>query len=487
MSDTLDIAYERISGGRVQVTARNGAVQFADRCDPGSARSRRALLRELAQQLPAIDIDEIEKRLLEIAAETAAPPTAADELGDPNQASDEALKSMPKEVVDEARAMLLAPDLIARVARDIEAVGVVGEHALALTLYLIGTSRILAKPLAGIVQGSSSSGKSHTVECVSALFPAEATLLATDMTPNALYYVRKGGLRHRFVVAGERSRAEEDDRAEATRALREMLSSGVLRKALPQKSEDGVIETVQIENPGPIAFVETTTLADIFEEDRNRALLLASDDSCEQTQRVVHAIAQRYAGQTGHDADRIRDRHRAAQRILRRVDVVVPFAPAIAERIPHDRPDARRVIGQVLATVQAVAALHQFQRVQQPQHGATIAATAADYKVARQLLVGPVGRALGGGLPEHVRSLAAWLRTATKAGEAFTLPDLLGRDGCRWSRSSLYDLTKPLRAAGFLAEAGQDGRSTRYRIAGTLPDAGETWLPDSEAIAEVRA
>lgn len=483
MSDILDIAYERVAGGRVKVTARNGVVQFADRCDPTSARSRRALLRELEEKLPAIDVAEIEKQLLAIAAEPAAPATA-DELGDPSQASDDALKSTPKDLVDEARAMLLDPDLFAQLGSDIASMGVVGEHALAMTIYLIGASRLLPKPLAGIVQGSSSSGKSHVVETVAGMFPTEALLLATDMTPNALYYVKRGGLRHRFVVAGERSRAEEDERAEATRALREMLSSGVLRKALPQKSEDGSIETVHIENHGPIAFVETTTLASIFEEDKNRALLLASDDSAEQTQRVVHAIARRFAGHAGRDAERIRERHQTAQRLLRRVDVVVPFAGAVAQRIPHDRPDARRVIGQVLATVQAIALVKQFQRLEKPAHGDVVKATVVDYRIARELLVGPVGRALGGGLPEHVVSFATWLRSATKPGEAFTTAGLLGRPGCRWSRASLYNLTEPLRGCGFLSAAGLDGRAAQYRISGSVPDGGESWLPSPDQVEE---
>jgi hypothetical protein len=37
-------------------------------------------------------------------------------------------------------------------------------------------------------------------------------------------------LQHRFIVAGERSRLQNDETAEATRALRELLSAGRLVK-----------------------------------------------------------------------------------------------------------------------------------------------------------------------------------------------------------------------------------------------------------------
>ena len=134
----------------------------------------------------------------------------------------------------------------------------------------------------------------------------------------------------------------------------------------------------------------------------------------------------------------------------------------------------------MLAIVQSVALLHQFQRHEDPQHGSVVLADLADYRVARRLLAAPLARALGAALPDHVVSFAEWLQKATKAGEAFTVAYLIGRDGCRWSRTTLYDLVKPLYAVGFLADAGTEGRSTRHRIAGPLPDAAATWLPAAE-------
>ena len=479
MADELSIV-SAWDNGKLRVTIANGAVKFVDRLDPASAISRARFLKLVREQLPAVPGAELERHLLE----NAEPPkadAAASSLEDPSKASDAALEQMPADIRAEADEMLRAPDLLERLMHDLQRVGIVGEHALALTIYLQGTSRLLPKPVSSIVQGASSSGKSHVIERVASLFPGETTLLATDLTPNALYYLPRGSLRHRFVVAGERSRVEDDERAEATRAMREMIGSGVLRKVLPQKNGD-VIETIVIENPGPIAFIESTTLAEIFEEDRNRALLLASDDGDEQTRAVVTAIAAHYAGTEQGDADRVRLRHHAVQRMLRRVVVTVPFAPALAERVPTDRPDARRAIHQALTVVQAVAVLHQFQRLEEPAHGAAMEATLADYRVARRLLIGPLSRALGGGLPEHVVSFAHWLEQAAKPPEAWTVAQLIGRTGCRWGRSQIYDLSKPLHAIGFLADAGMEGRSAKHRVAGPLPEAGATWLPEVDQL-----
>ena len=59
--------------------------------------------------------------------------------------------------------------------------------------------------------------------------------MADQMTPQALFHMEPGSLKNRFVAAGERSRKENDDTAEATRALREMISSGRLFKLMPTK------------------------------------------------------------------------------------------------------------------------------------------------------------------------------------------------------------------------------------------------------------
>jgi hypothetical protein len=91
-------------------------------------------------------------------------------------------------VIDEAEAMLADPNLIEIIRQDFATIGVVGEERLAMTLYVVGTSRLLSQPLAAIVQGPSSTGKSHVIASVGALFPKVATLPATDITPNALYY-----------------------------------------------------------------------------------------------------------------------------------------------------------------------------------------------------------------------------------------------------------------------------------------------------------
>ena len=199
---------------------------------------------------------------------------------------EECLAEMPAELQTRMADTLRSPELLRWIADGIGQMGVAGEHSLALNIYLTGTSRLLDSPLAVIVQGPSASGKSYVIEKLAGLFPEEAVLMATDITPNALYYLAAGELEHRFVVAGERSRRQNDDTAQGTKALREMISSGWLRKLLMIADPEGP-KAVLVEQQGPIAYVESTTAPEVFEEDANRCLVLQPDERPEQTRLTL--------------------------------------------------------------------------------------------------------------------------------------------------------------------------------------------------------
>ena len=111
---------------------------------------------------------------------------------------------MPEEAREAAKEFLESPDLIRTLTSDFKTIGICREDGPATLLYLTGSSRRLRKPLAVIFQGGSSSGKSLVVENVAALFPEEAVVLATQITPQALFYMPPGSLSHKFVVCGER-------------------------------------------------------------------------------------------------------------------------------------------------------------------------------------------------------------------------------------------------------------------------------------------
>ena len=432
-----------------------------DTVDLAKMAKRSEFARRLADRA-GIPVDVVEEELLRITRERsdlrnpAPPPEPATDL---EQQTADALAQMDADIIQEAEEMLEDPALIDRIGADIECVGVAGEEDLRLALYLTGTSRLLARPLAAIVQGQSSSGKSYTVEKVAGLFPPEAVVLATQMTPQALFHMPPGSLSHRWVVAGERSRVENDDTAEATRALREMLSGGRLCKLIPQKV-DGEIRTTRLEQEGPIAYVESTTLSRVFEEDANRAIMLSTDERRVQTNTIMRRLALHASGKVQTEGPRVVARHHALQRLLRQRAVLIPFAERLAEvlEVFADRVECRRAYPMLLALIQASALLHQRQR-KTDQDGRLIAAP-ADYAVAARLLSGPLERTLGESLSDPgQRFLERLLGEVDCPVEPMPTPFKVSdiRQRLKMSRSTISGFMGELEDKGFLEPVADAG------------------------------
>jgi len=463
------------------ITARIGDdVLAVDKIDLSKAKARTEFAASICKDHPGIEPDEVERLLTKQAADFAVCESKQkEETTEPK--SQELLDTMPQSVRDDARAMLDSPDLMKQVIDDVASLGVAGERGLVATIYLVGVSRLLPRPLAAIVQAPSSVGKSYTVEKVSKLFPDETVIHATSLTPQSLFYMEPGALSHRFIVAGERSRQDDDEAAEATRALREMISSGKLSKLIPMK-EGGQFVTQRIEQPGPIAFIETTTASNIFNEDANRCLLLSADERTQQTVAVVKRLAATYCDPTAVDIDEVVQRHHAAQRMLGQWPVVVPFAEQIAESFPTDRVEARRAFPHLMGMIQASALLHQYQRT--VDGDGRLIADVDDYQLAGHLARGPLARLLGGRISDA--ALRFYDRLVEWGADKFTTTE-----------AGLQDRKSPQAVRGWLRELCEAGGVEQIEPAkGNRPahwqltdidretlSAGDCGLPSAEDLA----
>ena len=70
-----------------------------------------------------------------------------------------------------------------------------------------------------------------------------------------------------------------------------MQSEGKLTLWVPEKNEQGRIETVEKNVEGPAAFVSTTTRAELHDENETRSIELTLDESEAQTRAIVKASA----------------------------------------------------------------------------------------------------------------------------------------------------------------------------------------------------
>ena len=410
MSDlTLDFQVNKTSssGTKGSLTVRQGdKVLDVVTIDIANKKKRSEFVSSLVGEYPGLDTEEnrgqLQKQLLQLADEQIqknqqdTEEANNEEEVQPLAKSKAALAETNPQLVQLAKRLLDSPDLITKIVNHVHKLGVAGEDELIIAVYTIGISRLLVKPLAGLVMGQSSAGKSFIIDRVGRLFPEETVLKAHQISPKALQYLEPGSLVHRFVVAGERSKLQDVAAAEATRALREMISDGRLSALVSASQKSGPHKTVHVQQEGPISFIESTTLGvqDIFNEDRTRYLLLCSDESIDQTRAIIDEIARSASAPGDPDTpDSITALHHTAQRLLKPHDVVIPFAQELKDCLPLERIEVRRTFGHLMGLIQAVALL--FQRQRQRNENGQIIACAEDYRIVRKYLIGPLATSLG--------------------------------------------------------------------------------------------
>lgn len=306
-------------------------------------------------------------------------------------------------------ALLRSPDLAERIVSDVEAIGVVGEGVNALVGYLAMVSRLLAKPLAILIQSTSAAGKSTLMDALLSLMPEHQRVHYSAMTGQSLFYIGEGDLRHKILAI-----AEEEGVRQAAYALKLLQSQGELTIASTGKDPaTGKLVTSEYRVEGPVMLCLTTTAIDIDEELLNRCLVLTINETAEQTAAIQQRqrLARTLAGlQANVRAAQVLSAHRAAQTLLRPLAVVNPFAESLT--FASDRVRLRRDHVKYLALIDAIALLHQHQRLAQTIEvdGAAveyIEVTQADIALANRLAHAVLGRSLDELPPQTRRVLAA--------------------------------------------------------------------------------
>ena len=305
-----------------------------------------------------------------------------------------------------ALALLKSPDLLNHILNDFEHCGVVGESTNVLTGYLACVSRKLDNPLAVLIQSTSAAGKSALMEAVLDLMPEEERIQYSAMTGQSLFYLGESDLKHKILAI-----AEEEGVSEAAYALKLLQSQGELTIASTGKDPvSGKLVTQEYRVEGPVMIFLTTTAIELDEELLNRCLVLTVNESREQTQaiqdrqRFEETLEGLLASQTRSD---ILKRHRNAQRLLKPLKVVNPYADRLT--FLSDKTRTRRDHRKYLTLIRTIALLHQYQReTKQIIHGGKrveyIEAILEDIETANQLAHEVLGRTLDE-LPPQTRRL----------------------------------------------------------------------------------
>jgi DNA primase/DNA-binding transcriptional ArsR family regulator len=453
--------------GRLRATIKveRGSAFHVDTLDLYASRSRSEFTKRAAKALTA-DAEAIERDLLALLVEaekTTEEDAGVEACGTPPPMTD----------ADRAEAftLLRRPDLLEQVAKDVDALGFVGEETNKRLLYLVAISRKLPDPLSAIVLSQSGAGKSGLTEVIEKLTPPEDAVLLTRLTPQSLYYTEPGFLDRKLVIVEERYGSMEADYS-----IRVLQSRKKLIAAAPIKDpQTGNMRTKVFTVEARAAFIEATTASAVNHENATRCFELMMDESPEQTRRIherQRLMRTERGLQLRQEAEAIARRHWNAQRLLEPLPVVIPFADRLT--FPDTWMRTRRDHARFLNLIEVSAFLHQHQRQRRngvlAVEGQAIVADVADYAVAYALAASVLAETLSD-VKRPLREAYERIRGLCGEGdgtisrreirEALNLPDSTVR---RW----LAELVE-LEYLETEATKGGQGKSARYRLAESVP------------------
>jgi len=344
---------------------------FTDRVDLHSARARRSFANQAAERfnLQSAQVEEHLESLMESLEERL--------IHDPRSMIHDPREMSPEER-QEALALLKDPNLLDRLVADLDKLGYVGEAINKKILYLVGTSRLLDKPISAIIRSGSGAGKSALMEQVLSLMPPEDVLLFSRITPQSLFYMGKEVLDRKILAIDEREGSQEADYS-----IRTLQSRGKLTLAASTKDpKTGQWRTFIREFSARTPYMETSTKERINEENLNRSFELYLDESPEQTKRILEAQRKQAAGLdilNVEEKARLSRLYQNAQRLLEPMEVKIPYE--LDMELPVAWLRTRRDHERFLSLIRVMALLHQHRGTQDR----VIEATKEDYEKAASL------------------------------------------------------------------------------------------------------
>jgi DNA primase len=396
----------------------------------------------------------------------------------------------------EALRLLRDPQLVERVLEAFERWGLVGEASNKLVAYLAATSRKLASPIAVVIQSSSAAGKTTLMEAALALVPEEERVSFSAMTGQSLYYMGEHDLAHKVLAIVEEEGAER-----ASYALKLLQSEGKLSIASTGKDpKTGRLVTQEYRVEGPVSILLTTTAVDLDEELLNRCLVLTVDEGREQT-RAIHERQRTKRTLAGLLAASERDSllalHRNAQRLLRSLAVVNPYAPQLT--FASDRTRSRRDHEKYLTLIDTIALLHQYQRPVESvsHHGKTIEyveVELADIELANRLAGEVLGRSLDE-LPPQTRRFLERLHACVEGAcaeggqkrEEYLFSARWAREGLGLSATQVkVHLRRLVELEYVLVHRARRGQGFLYELVYAGEGEGRPFLPGLIDVAALR-
>jgi hypothetical protein len=195
--------------------------------------------------------------------------------------------------------------------------------------------------------------------------------------------------------------------------IRSLLSEGRIEYPVTVRDKEGNFTTKTIVKQGPTNLIVTTTQTQIHAENETRVLSITTDDSRDQTARVLRALADETTPAVDLDEWVALQRWLAAHGERR---VTIPYAAALARLIPPVAVRLRRDFGTVLALIRAHAMLHQCNRKR--DEAGRVIADLDDYSEVHRVVADVVAEGVAATVSPTMRETVIAVQLLTQGNEA---------------------------------------------------------------------
>lgn len=243
--------------------------------------------------------------------------------------------------------------------------GLVGEKRNALVVYVVGTSRLLSKPLCLFVKGPSGIGKNFTADAVLGFFPPSEVQQLTSTSMRSWNYQGKK-LAHKIIYVKERN-----DASGSVHPTRLLISEKELVHSVTFKKR-GRFVTERRVTKGPIAAISTTTRNRVEVDDETRHISIWLDESPDQTRRIMEAAVE-HQSPLGASERKV---WQTVQRLIeRRAGRSIESPSWFKDLVPYVRNDnlwARRYFSAFVQACKTVALIRSFRLREPPKKTITV-------------------------------------------------------------------------------------------------------------------
>ena len=248
--------------------------------------------------------------------------------------------------------------------------------------------------------------------------------------------------------------------------MRTLMSEGCIKYDF---TDPNTYKVRRIEKEGPTGFITTTTKTFLNKENETRYLSIQSDDSPEQTKRILKCIG---IGRVNAGVKELVDLKiwQAFQEWLKYQDnrVVIPYADVLAEMVDTNAPRIRRDFTKVLNLIEAHTIMHQRNR--ERNDDGRIRATFCDYEAVFNLISHIVAAGVESALPCQVRVIVEAVRQmkSEKPDHSISYTDVAKRVDMH--RSTVNRWVRYASDQGYLINLSENPRKADLVLGEPLPE-----------------